>query len=102
MTKGRCSERCGNYIIGFHRDKAELIHKSSPQHPDSIRTIYLVLFQTQETSAKTTSGRGHRGHLDNTVDSMISKLSASTLSYYDKVDALNLSSLQSVCVYCQE
>ena len=32
--EGRCSERCGNDIIGFHRDKAELIHKSSPQPPD--------------------------------------------------------------------
>ena len=36
MTKGRCSERCGNDIIGFHRDKAELIHKSSPQPKDSL------------------------------------------------------------------
>ena len=26
--------------------------------------IYLVLFQTQETSAKTTSGRCRRGHLE--------------------------------------
>ena len=28
-----------------------------------IRIIYLFLFQTQETSAKTTSGRCRRGHL---------------------------------------
>ena len=29
-----------------------------------IKIIYLVLFQTQETSAETTSGRCRRGHLD--------------------------------------
>ena len=53
-------ETAALYNRGFAKLKNS---KKSKINLDRIRIIYLVILQTQETSAKTISGRCRRGHL---------------------------------------
>ena len=41
--------------------------KSSSESGSESESVYLVIFQTQETSAKTISGRCRRGHLEKSI-----------------------------------